>query len=240
MNKQKQGWWLLDFHAAAESFPNANPLPIYAQLNWTQGCFGGNILLGLRKVTVSVCDPCLFPATQQCSPYSSAGMLLVLKVRPVPAGSAVDHLAGWELLSADGWHAAPLYQANARTGGFASLVQVRVTGSLPPTGETETAVSRGESRRQRHGATRGSVKLSHTFLVVPPANGSLTLHVDVQNRGVLRLVSSPCLTDVASGVSRSGLADVPHLTGMSWADSCALEPGVIDPLPSCRAAAGQP
>lgn len=142
-------------------------------LKWNQGCFGGNILLGLCKVMVPVCDPCLFPATQQCSPYSSAGMSLVLKVRPVPAGSAVDHLAGWELLSADGWHAAPLYQANARTGGLASLVQVRVTGSLSPTGETETAVSRGESRQQRHGTTRGSVKLSHTFLVVPQLTGHL-------------------------------------------------------------------
>lgn len=172
MNKQKQGWWLLDFHAAAVT-PKCQPLPIYVQLKQTQGCFGGNVLLGLCKVTVSVCDPCLFAATQQCSPYSSAGMSLVLKVRPVPAGSALDHLAGWELLSADGWHAAPLYQAYARTGGFASLVQVRVMGSLPPTGETETAVSRGGSRRQRRGTMRGSVKLSHTFLVVPQLTGHL-------------------------------------------------------------------
>lgn len=74
----------------------------------------------------------------------------------------------------------------------------------------------------------------------PAADRSLTLHVDVQNRGVLRLVSGPCLADVASGVSRSGLADAPHLSGVFRTSSCALEPGVTDLLPSCGAAAGQP
>lgn len=110
-----------------------------------------HIPLELLSVTLLVCDPCLFCATQQCCPYSSVVMLAVLSVWFLPVGIALDFFAWWKLLSAEGWHATPWYQVYVWTGGLASLQQVRVTGSLScssPPGETETAVYRGESRKE--------------------------------------------------------------------------------------------
>lgn len=197
-------------------------------------CVCTNIPLGRFKVTASVWDPCLFLATQQCSPYSSAET--ALRVRPLPAGTALDLLAEWALVSADGRHAAPLYQAYVCTGGLASLLQVRVTGSPSPAGETEMAVFRGESRCRQSNTSEIQRLVSHTssVLLFWP-----TLHVDGQNCGVLRLVFALNLTDVASGVGRSDLADVPHLSTVSGTDTCGLEPSVTDLWTSCQAAAGQ-
>lgn len=104
--------------------------------------------LGSVSCTLLVCDPCLFRASQQCSPYSSAEMLALLSVGPRPVGVAGDFLPRLKLLSAARRHAAPWYQVYVWTGGLASLLQVRVTGSLfcsSAAGETETAVLRGES-----------------------------------------------------------------------------------------------
>lgn len=115
------------------------------------GILSIHIPLELVSVTLLVCHPCLFCATQQCCPYFSAVMLAVLSVRFLPVGIAIDFLAGWKLLSAEGWHAAPWYQVYVWTGGLASLLQVRVTGSLScssPSGVMETAVYRGESTKE--------------------------------------------------------------------------------------------
>lgn len=103
------------------------------------------------SVTLSVCDPCLLRATQQCCPCSWVVMLALLSVGPRPVDVAVDCLARWKLLSAVDKHALPWYQVNVWTGGLASLLQVRVTGSpscCSPAGETETAVFWGESRQE--------------------------------------------------------------------------------------------
>ncbi len=79
---------------------------------------------------------------------------------------AKDCLAGRKLLSAVGRHAVPWYQVYVWTGGLASLLQVRVTGSSScnsPAGETETAVSRGESGQE---GDKGQLHLASHLLRV--------------------------------------------------------------------------